>query len=114
MRQSVTSYIAHYPICQQIKKSTEVLASLLQPLPISEAIWEDVTMDFMTALPVSRGMSTILMVVDRLSKYAHFRALPPYFTAVKVAELVVDNVVKHHGFPKSIVSNHDMVFVSTF
>ena len=71
-------------------------------------------MDFVTTLPVSRSMSVILVVVDRLSKYAHFGALPPYFTTVKVAKLFVDIVVKHHGFPKSIVSGLDLVFVSTF
>ena len=114
MRQSVTSYIAHYPICQQIKTSTKVPTSLLQPLPILEVVWEDVTMDFVIALPVSQGMSTILMVVDLLSKYGHFGALPPYFIVVKVAELFVDIVVKHHGFPKSIISDRDPVFVSSF
>ena len=114
MRQSVISYIAHYPICQQIKISTEVPVGLLQLLLIPEAIWEDVTMDFVTALPVSRGISIILVVVDHLSKYVHFGALPPYFIAVKVAELFVDIVVKHYGFPKSILFDRDPVFVSSF
>ena len=68
-------------------------------------------MDFVITLPISRGMSTILGVMDRLSKYAHLGALPPYFTAVKVAKLFVDIVFKHHGFPKSIVSDRDSVFV---
>ena len=66
-------------------------------------------MDFVTALPISRRMSTILVVVDRLSKYIHLRALPADFTASKVAELFVEIVVKHHGFP-----NCDPVFVSAF
>ena len=114
LRQSITSYIAQCPIFQQIKTSTEVPTGLLQHLPIPKVVWEDVTMDFVTALPVSRGMSTILVVVDRLSKYAHFEALPPSFTVVKVAELFVDIVVQHQGFPKSIVSNCDTVFVSSF
>ena len=60
-------------------------------------------MDFITALPVSRGMSTILVVVDHLSKYIHLEALPANFTATKVAELFVEIVVKHQRFPKSIV-----------
>ena len=71
-------------------------------------------MDFINALPVSLGMSTILIMVDRLSKYIHLRALPANFTTAKVAELFVEIVVKHHGFPKSIVSDCDPVFVSTF
>ena len=71
-------------------------------------------MDFITALPVPRGMTTILVVVDRLSKYIHLGALPANFTAAKVAELFVEIAVKHHGFPKSIVSDRDPVFVNTF
>ena len=114
MRQSVINYIAQCTICQQIKSATTVPAGLLQPLPIPEAVWDDITMDFITALPVSRGMTTILVVVDHLSKYIHLGALPANFTAAKVAELFVEIVVKHHGFPKSIVSDRDPVFVSTF
>ena len=71
-------------------------------------------MDFITALPVSRGMSTILVVVDRLSKYIHLGALPANFTVAKVAELFMEIVVKHHGFPKSIISDRDPIFVGTF
>ena len=59
-------------------------------------------------------MSTILIVVDRLSKYIYLGALPADFTVAKVAELFVEIVVKHHGFPKSIIFDCDPVFVSTF
>ena len=71
-------------------------------------------MDFVTALPVSRGMSIILVVVDRLSKYIHLGALPAYFIAVKVVDLFMEIFVKHHGFPRSIVSDRDPVFISAF
>ena len=74
MRESVTSYVAQYTICRQIKSSTDVPACLLQPFPIPAAVWDDATMDFVIALPLSRGMSVILVIVDRLSKYAHFGA----------------------------------------
>ena len=101
MRQSVINYISQCPICQQIKLATIVPGGLLQPLPIPEVVWEDITMDFVATLPVSRGMSTILVLVDRLSKYIHLGALPADFTAAKVVELFVEIIVKHHGFPKS-------------
>ena len=71
-------------------------------------------MDFVTVLLVSRGVSTILVVVDRLSKYIHLGALSVDFTTSKVAELFVEIVVKHHGFSRSIVSDFDTVFVSAF
>lgn len=71
-------------------------------------------MDFITGLPPSRGSSAIMVVVDRLTKYAHFGALPTGFDAHRVALLFVDIVIKHHGFPSSIVSDRDPIFVSKF
>jgi hypothetical protein len=71
-------------------------------------------MDFITGLPVSKGFSVILVVVDRFSKGIHLGALPSGFTAYKVAELFVTMVCKHHGLPRSIVSDRDPIFISKF
>ena len=71
-------------------------------------------MNFIIGLPLSRGFEVILVVVDRLSKSAHFRALPSQFTAVKTANLFADMVVKLHGFPSSIISYRDPIFMSNF
>jgi len=114
MRKAVENFVGSCLVCQQIKYSTQVPAGLLQPLPIPEKVWEDVTMDFITGLPPSQGSTVIFVVVDRLSKTAHFGALPTSFTASKVAELFVSLVVRHHGYPRSIVSDRDPVFISTF
>ena len=86
----------------------------MQPLPIPGAIWVDVSLDFIERLPKSRGKDTILVVVDRLSKYAHFLPLSHPFSAVTVAQLYFDNVFKLHGIPKTMVSDRDKVFVSQF
>ncbi|GJV02425.1 ty3-gypsy retrotransposon protein [Tanacetum coccineum] len=83
---------------------------LLQPLPTPTAVWEGVSMDFITGLPASKDLTVILVVVDRFSKYAHFGTLPTTFNAPKVAELFMEIVVKHHGFPKTIVSDRDPIF----
>lgn len=53
-----------------------------------------------------------MVVVDRLSKYAHFAALPTQFDALRVAHLFVNTVVRHHGFPKTLVSDRDSVFLN--
>lgn len=71
-------------------------------------------MDFIAALPLSHGFSVIMVVVDRLTKCAHFGALPGAFNASKVADLFTSMVVKLHGFPSSIITDRDKVFMSKF
>lgn len=87
---------------------------LLQPLPIPNQVWEDITMDFITHLPSSHGKTVIWVIVDRFSKYAHFLPLPPKFTAASIAPIFITEIYKLHGMPKSIVSDKDRVFTSRF
>lgn len=71
-------------------------------------------MDFITHLPNSQNHTTLMVVVDRFSKGVHFGALHSNFTAYRVANLFHDIICKLHGFPKSIVSDRDPIFVSQF
>ena len=71
-------------------------------------------MDFITDLPVLQGFIVILLVVDHLTKSAHFGSLPTQFTAVKTVDLFVDMVIKIHGFPTSIISDRSPVYLSNF
>jgi len=114
MHKDITSFVQQCLICQQAKSATTLPSGLLQPLPIPDAIWEDLAMDFITSLPSSHGFTVIYVVVDRLSKAAHFMPLKTDYTSKVVAEVFFKNVVKLHGFPKSIVSDRDKVFTNQF
>lgn len=87
---------------------------LLQPLSVPPRIWTDISMDFIKGLPSSNGYFVITVVVDRLTKYAHFAALKHHFTIATVAKAFVANVVHLYGIPNSIVSDRDRVFLNSF
>jgi hypothetical protein len=112
MRQRVREFIRECDICQRNKTENIHPAGLLQPLPISNQHGIEVSMDFIEGLPVSQGKDVILVVVDRLSKYAHFIPLNHPYTANSVAKLFLDHIFKLHGLPNSIVSDRDPVFTS--
>ena len=87
---------------------------LLQPLRIPSQIWTDIALDFTDGLPPSHSYTVILVVVDRLSKCGHFLPLSHPYTAVKVAELFFNNILRLHGLSTSIVSDRDTAFTSKF
>jgi hypothetical protein len=101
-------------VCQRIKGKTIKSPGTIQPLPIPPAIWRDVYMDFIVGLPKSDNKLVIMVVVDRLSKYAHFCALQHPFTTSTVAQLFMDQVFKLHGMPHFIFSDCDPTFTRNF
>jgi len=112
LKQDEEQFVKQCQTCQQAKHLHTHASGLLQPLPIPEGIWQNISVDFIEGLPKSEGYSVILVVVDRFTKYAHFIPLKHPYTALSVARVLFDTVVKLHGLPKSIVSDRDKVFTS--
>lgn len=114
MQRSVKDFVRACDVCQRQKYSATSPGGLLQPLPIPNAVWEDLSLDFITGLPKSKGYEAVLVVVDRLSKYSHFIMLKHPYTAKSIAEVFVREIVRLHGIPNSLVSDRDPIFVSHF
>ncbi|WVZ24535.1 hypothetical protein V8G54_003079 [Vigna mungo] len=114
IRKDVQSFISQCVTCQQTKIPAQKPSGLLQPIPPPSQCWEDLSLDFIVGLPAYKGYTTILVVVDRFSKAAHFRMLPRSFSATQVADVFVNIVCKHHGLPCSLISDHDLIFLSQF
>ncbi|PHT77527.1 putative LRR receptor-like serine/threonine-protein kinase [Capsicum annuum] len=114
MRKDIQTFVAACQICQQMKDSHLHPAGLLQPLLIPDQVFKDIAMDFDTCLPSSKGKTTIMTVVDRLTKYGHFIPLPSTFSTHTVAEAFVVGIIMLHGPPHSIVTDCDPRFLHSF
>ncbi|KAA0045414.1 pol protein [Cucumis melo var. makuwa] len=104
-----------YQDLKRVKAPRQKPAGLLQPLSVLEWKWENVSMDFITGLPRTlRGFTVIWVVVDRLTKSAHFVPGKSTYTASKWAQLYMSEIVRLHGVPVSIVSDRDARFIFKF
>uniref|UniRef100_A0A8C6MIC4 Integrase catalytic domain-containing protein n=1 Tax=Nothobranchius furzeri TaxID=105023 RepID=A0A8C6MIC4_NOTFU len=100
--------------CARSKSTTQPGAGELQPLPVPKRPWSHIGVDFVTGLPVADHLDTILTITDRFSKAVHLVAMAGLPTAKKTAELLLDHVVRLHGFPQDVVSDRGPQFISRF
>ncbi|WVZ49115.1 LOW QUALITY PROTEIN: hypothetical protein U9M48_000496 [Paspalum notatum var. saurae] len=115
MKREVAEYVALCDICQRVKAEHQRPARLLQPLKIPEWKWEEIGMDFIVGLlRTQSGFDSIWVVVDRLTKVAHFIPVKTTYSGAKLAELYISRIVCLHGVPKKIVSNRGTQFTSHF
>ena len=115
LRDFVKKYVDTCTRCQASKSLTQKPAGLLQSLQIPTTRWEHLSMDFITGLPLTaEGHDAIMVVVDRLSKMAHFIPTTAKATANETADLFVKEILRLHGVPQTIVSDRDPRFISKF
>ena len=115
MRQDVIDYVTTCAACQRSKASNKKKAGALNPLNIPVGRWHSVSMDFITGLPCTeKGHDAVYVVLDRLTKMAHFIPCTKDTGALDTAQLFVDHVYKLHGFPLEIISDRDARFKSDF
>ena len=115
MKNHVGDFVRRCLTCQQVKVEHQRPGGLLQPLEVVEWKWEHVTMDFVTHLPrTSSGHDAMWVIVDRLTKSAHFLVVQITFTLEEFCRLYMREIVWLHGVPVSIVSDRDPRFTTHF
>ncbi|VVA41440.1 PREDICTED: retrotransposon, partial [Prunus dulcis] len=115
MKKEIAEYVWKCLICQQVKAERQKPSGLLQPLPILKWKWEHLTMDFVFKLPRTRSKHDgVWVIVDRLTKSAHFLPVRANCTLNKLAKLFIDEIVRLHGVPISITYDRDPRFTSRF
>lgn len=112
LKREVKELVRSCDICQRCKNENVAYLGLLQPLNIPDEACQGISMDFIEGLSKSQHMEIILVVVDWLTKYAHFLALTHPYNAETVAELFMESIYKLHGLPRSIIFDRDKIFTS--
>ncbi|WVZ63655.1 hypothetical protein U9M48_013269 [Paspalum notatum var. saurae] len=94
MKRVVAEYVAICDTCQRVKAEHQRPIGLLQPLKVPEWKWEEITMDFIVGLPCTqKGHNSIWVVVDRLTKVAHFIPVNTTYSGAKLAELYISRIL---------------------
>lgn len=115
MKKEIAEWVSKCYTCQRVKAEHQRPSGLLQPLDIPEWKWEHLAMDFVVGLPRTRANhDAIWVIIDRLTKSAHFLPINERFSLDKLIKLYLDEIVMRHGVPVSIVSDRDPRFNSRF
>ncbi|GJV37917.1 putative reverse transcriptase domain-containing protein [Tanacetum coccineum] len=115
MKADIATYVSKCLTCAKVKVEHQRPSGLLQQPEIPEWKWERITMDFVTGLPrTSSGYDSIWVIVDRLTKSAHFLPMKKTDSMEKLTQLYLKEVVCRHGVPLSIISDRDSRFASGF
>ena len=115
MKRDIAEFVAKCLMCEKIKIKHQKPSGPLQPLDIPKWKWESIAMDFVTGLPrTPSGHDAIWVVVDRLTKSSHFLPIRVNYPLDKLGKIYIQEVVRLHGAPLSIISDRDPRFTSRF
>lgn len=115
MRLEVKEYVKSCLACATNKARNRVIAGLLQPLPIPNRRWEQVTIDFQGPFRKTRhGHNGLMVMVDKFSKMVHIHPFNTDWKTEDAARIFYEQVIRYHGVPLSIVSDRDTRFTSGF
>ena len=115
MKRDVSEFVTKCMVCQKVKAEHQVPSRLLQPIRIPEWKYDRIIMDFVVGLPVTgRKHDSVWVVVDRLTKSAHFLPVRTDYSLDKLVELYIKEIFRLHGIPISIISDRDLRFTSRF
>ena len=115
MKKEIAQWVNKCYTCQRVKAEHQRPSGLIQPLEIPEWKWEHIAMDFVVGLPKTRANhDAIWVIIDRLTKSAHFLPINERFSMDKLVHLYLKEIVVRHGAPVSIVSDRDPRFNSRF
>jgi hypothetical protein len=115
MKHDVVHFVAKFLECQQVKDDHHHSTGLLQPHDVPMSKWEVISMDFVVGFPLTyHRHNVILVIVDKLTKSAHFILVRDTYDVTDVACVFVSEVIHLHGIPKEIISDSDSRFTSRF
>jgi hypothetical protein len=105
MKREIAKYVSECDTCRRVKANHLRPTGNLQPLSISEWKWKNIYMNFIVGLPrTSRGYNSIWVIMDRLTKSAHFIPVSTTYRVRQYVELYISHIVRYHGIPKTIIS----------
>nr|GFB76477.1 putative reverse transcriptase domain, ribonuclease H-like domain, aspartic peptidase domain protein [Tanacetum cinerariifolium] len=115
MKKDIAMYVIKYLTCSKVKAEHQKPSGLLQQSEIPEWKWEKIPMDFINKLPRTRsGHDSIWVIVDQLTKSAHFLAIHEDYKIEKLARLYINEIIARHDVPVSIISDRNSYFTSRF
>ena len=115
MKREIAEWVSKCYTCERVKAEHQRPAGLLQPLPIPDWKWDEIGMDFITGLPRTQSVyDSIWVVVDRLTKVAHFIPVKTTYTSAQLAKIYMSKIVCLHGVPRKVVSDRGTQFTSKF